>query len=65
MIMIPSLVYISVYYGVYMYFLNRVENFDILVFQTPFRIGVSLILLSLLIYVLSDTIALHYIRKKR
>jgi succinate dehydrogenase hydrophobic anchor subunit len=62
--MIPSLVYMVVYYVVFLHFIHFHPEIDISVLQVPFRISVIFLTLSLLIYVVSDTIALRKIKRQ-
>jgi len=63
-IMIPSLIYMAFYYGVFILCAHFVRDFEISSLQIPFRIGIIFITLSLLIYVVSDTISLRNLIEK-
>jgi len=53
LIMLPSLIYISVYYAIYLY-TSHVPGFAPGALQTPFRVGITLLLLCLLIKIAVD-----------
>jgi NO-binding membrane sensor protein with MHYT domain len=64
LVMIPSLLYIAVYYGFFLWATHFMPNFEIQVLQIPFRIGVILILSSILIQNTYEAISLKILNKK-
>lgn len=56
LIMLPSMIYFAVYYGVYLYS-YKLPGFSASAFQLPSRIGISLILVCILIKILVDIYA--------
>jgi hypothetical protein len=62
LIIIPSLIYLILYYVIFVAMIHYHPDFEISILQVPFRIGILLLVLSLFIYVVSDTISLRIIR---